>query len=140
MPEAADGLFQTGVAPTARFDLSPPGVDALLASGEGWVRKWDSAAQAPFLWNPAKHIFASIEDEESAALKGKYVREHGLAGVMFWDTDLIRPDVCSMRSIEDWGERRRLWALGVRLLGVRLGRPGRSATLRLLTLGPFDSR
>jgi len=85
VPEAADGLFQTGVAPTARLDLSPPGVDALLASGEGWVRKWDSAAQAPFLWNPAKHIFASIEDEESAALKGKYVREHGLAGVMFWE-------------------------------------------------------
>ena len=83
--DLADGLFQNGVAPAARLDLSPPGVAALLANGEGWVRKWDSSAQAPFLWNPTKHIFASIEDEESATLKGKYVREHGLAGVMFWE-------------------------------------------------------
>ena len=85
VPDVADGLFQTGLAPSTRLDLSPPGVDALLASGEGWVRKWDAAAQAPYLWNPTKHIFASIEDEESAMLKGKYVRERGLAGVMFWE-------------------------------------------------------
>src|SRR6185312_12775811 len=83
--DAADGLFQAGVAPGTRLDFSPPAVDALLASGEGWVRKWDSTAHAPFLWNPSTHIFASIEDEESAALKGKYAREHGLAGVMFWE-------------------------------------------------------
>ncbi len=85
VPDVADGLFQNGAAPPARLDLSPPGVAALLANGEGWVRRWDPSAQAPFLWNPTKHIFASIEDEESAALKGKYVREHGLAGVMFWE-------------------------------------------------------
>jgi chitinase len=85
VPDVANGLFQDGAAPSERLDLSPPGVDALLASREGWVRHWDSAAQAPYLWNAAKHIFASIEDEESATLKGKYVRKHGLAGVMFWE-------------------------------------------------------
>ena len=37
------------------------------------------------LWHRERHVFASIEDEESLRLKARYVREQDLAGVMFWE-------------------------------------------------------
>jgi chitinase len=52
---------------------------------QGFVRYWDATASAPFLYNPAKRTFVSYEDVESIALKCRYVREHKLGGVMFWD-------------------------------------------------------
>jgi chitinase len=30
-------------------------------------------------------IFISYEDEQSVGLKGSYVKERGLAGIMFWE-------------------------------------------------------
>lgn len=51
----------------------------------GFTRYWDSKAKAPYLWNPDKKIFISYEDSESMALKIKYIKELGLAGVMFWE-------------------------------------------------------
>jgi len=52
---------------------------------EGYVRYWDQAASAPYLYNSEKHIFVSYEDTESLAAKCLYVTQHKLAGVMFWD-------------------------------------------------------
>jgi chitinase len=80
-----NGLYQPGQALTTPLDTSPSGVDALLASGDGWLRGWDERAQAPYLWQRERQIFASIEDEESLRLKARYVREQDLAGVMFWE-------------------------------------------------------
>jgi chitinase len=51
----------------------------------GFTRYWDSAASAPYLYNSEKKIFVSYEDPESLALKCKYVLDHKLRGVMFWD-------------------------------------------------------
>jgi chitinase len=84
VPSSGNGLYQPGRPLATRLDTSPPAVAQLLASGDGWRREWDAVAQAPFLWNPAKRIFASIEDPESLAIKARYVREHGLGGMMFW--------------------------------------------------------
>ena len=81
----ADGVYQRGQPVQPRLDTSPLAVRALLAEGSGWVRQWDAAAQAPFLWNPTKKIFASFDDEESLALKAAYVRNHKLGGMMFWE-------------------------------------------------------
>jgi len=80
-----NGLYQPGQPLAMPLDMSPGGIDALLASGDGWVRGWDERAQAPYLWHRERHIFASIEDEESLRLKARYVREEDLAGVMFWE-------------------------------------------------------
>jgi chitinase len=52
---------------------------------QGFVRYWDQAASAPYLYNTEKHIFVSYEDTESLAAKCRYVTQHKLAGVMFWD-------------------------------------------------------
>ncbi len=58
---------------------------ARLAGHDGWVRGWDEAAQAPYLLNTARRLFVSYEDPESLGLKCRFVREHGLAGIMFWE-------------------------------------------------------
>jgi chitinase len=77
------GLYQPGRAPTERVDARHANVPALRA--QGFERVWDPVAQAPFLWHAEKRVFVSYEDEESLARKALYVREHGLAGMMFWE-------------------------------------------------------
>ena len=49
------------------------------------MRYWDEISKAPFLYNAGKGIFISYEDEQSIGLKGGYVKERGLAGIMFWE-------------------------------------------------------
>ncbi|MGL4996647.1 MAG: glycosyl hydrolase family 18 protein, partial [Deefgea sp.] len=48
-----------------------------------YTRHWDSAAKVPWLFDGDE--FISYEDAESIELKGQYVKEHGLAGAMFWE-------------------------------------------------------
>jgi chitinase len=50
-----------------------------------YTRYYDSVAIAPWLWNDAKKVFISIEDEQSMATKVDYVINNGLGGVMFWE-------------------------------------------------------
>lgn len=52
---------------------------------DGFTRYWDDAAKAPYLWNPETKTFISYEDEESIRLKIEYLKQKGLAGVMFWE-------------------------------------------------------
>jgi chitinase len=52
---------------------------------QGFVRYWDPIASAPYLYDSEKHIFVSYEDTESIAAKCRYVLQHKLGGVMFWD-------------------------------------------------------
>jgi chitinase len=51
----------------------------------GFTRYWDSTASAPYLYSPEKKVFVSYEDPESLSLKSKYVLDHKLRGIMFWD-------------------------------------------------------
>ena len=84
--EVADlnhGLFQPGKQVPNAFSNYANITSEML--NQGFVRYWDATASAPFLYNPAKRIFVSYEDVESIALKCRYVREHKLGGVMFWD-------------------------------------------------------
>lgn len=79
------GLFQVGKAiPGAYAPYSA--IEAnMLGEGQGFIRYWDDAAKAPYLYDASKHIFVSYEDTESLKLKCAYVLEHKLGGVMFWD-------------------------------------------------------
>jgi chitinase len=79
-----NGLYQPGVPLASRPDTTPPGIEALLASDASWMRGWDDVAQAPYLWHRTRHVFISIEDPQSLGLKARYVRDQGLAGMMFW--------------------------------------------------------
>jgi chitinase len=51
----------------------------------GFTRYWDPAASVPWLYNASTQTFVSYEDAESLALKCRYILDHKLAGVMFWD-------------------------------------------------------
>ncbi|HWB24298.1 MAG TPA: glycoside hydrolase family 18 protein [Chitinophagaceae bacterium] len=56
-----------------------------LVNKRGFVRYWDTAAHAPYLFNEARKIFITYDDEESVKDKCEYAMQHGLAGVMFWE-------------------------------------------------------
>ncbi len=78
-----NGLFQSGEpVPNAYANY-----DALSTTmlSQGYKRYWDAKASAPYLYNPHTQIFVSYEDPESLALKCKYVIDHKLAGIMFWE-------------------------------------------------------
>jgi GH18 family chitinase len=78
------GLFQPGGRPAERIDTSYTAL-SVLADRDGFVRHWDEWAQAPFLWNARQRVFVSYDDPQSLLVKCRYVREHGLAGAMFWE-------------------------------------------------------
>jgi chitinase len=83
--EAKDkGLYQPGKVLAERLDTKYPSLAGLVGK-DGWAREWDDVAQAAFLWNADKRTFVSYEDPESLRRKCRYVREGGLAGVMFWE-------------------------------------------------------
>ena len=77
-------LYQPG-KPPASFPGTSYGALRDLPGRDGWLRLWDDAAQAPWLWNPARRLFVSYEDPRSLRLKCRLVRERGLGGVMFWE-------------------------------------------------------
>ncbi len=84
--EVADqshGLFQPGKPVPNAFSNYANIAREMLHNG--FVRYWDSMASAPYLYNPVTRTFVSYEDVESVTLKCRYVREHKLRGVMFWD-------------------------------------------------------
>jgi chitinase len=80
---AADGLYQPGVA-VVGMNLSYGQLAEAVIGRAGFSRRWDAAAQAPFLWNANERIFISYDDPESLRRKASYVRAKGLGGVMFW--------------------------------------------------------
>ena len=56
-----------------------------LINKNGYKRFVDKAAKAPYLFNEKNKTFITYEDEQSVKNKCKYVKDHGLAGVMFWE-------------------------------------------------------
>ena len=56
-----------------------------LENKRGYVRYWDSAAHAPYLFNDERKIFITYDDQESVKDKCTYTKNAGLGGVMFWE-------------------------------------------------------
>lgn len=83
VPAANHGLFQSGIAVPDAYS----GYGAIVTNylDHGYTRFWDAQASVPYLYSDDKHIFVSYEDPESLSIKSKYVLDHKLAGVMFWD-------------------------------------------------------
>ncbi len=83
VPDTNHGLFQPGKPVPNAF----AGYGNIAASmlNHGYSRYWDAAASVPYLYNAEQKIFVSYDDPESLALKCKYVTDHGLAGIMFWE-------------------------------------------------------
>ncbi len=79
----AEGLYQPGTA-VEKMNLTYGRLAAEVVGRDGFARRWDATAHAPFLWNGDRRIFISYDDPESMRLKAGYVRAKGLGGVMFW--------------------------------------------------------
>ena len=77
------GLFQPG-KPIPNAFAKYGNITATMLNN-GFVRYWDPIASVPYLYNPEKKIFVSYEDPESLGLKSRYVLDHKLGGMMFWD-------------------------------------------------------
>ena len=66
-----------------------PGYDTLVESyinKNGYVRFFDEAAQAPWLFNG--NTFLSYDDEVSCRAKANFLKREGLVGIMFWEYGL----------------------------------------------------
>jgi len=79
-----NGLYQPGKAPGEEIQGGYGNVSKTLVNKQGYVRFWDDISKAPYLWNAEKRIFITYDDPESMRLKCRYLREKGMAGVMFW--------------------------------------------------------
>jgi chitinase len=83
VPAANHGLYQPGKQiPNARALYGNSPAEMLE---NGFVRYRDMQAQAPWLYNADKKVFVSYEDAESIIMKGQYVLDRNLRGIMFWD-------------------------------------------------------
>ena len=58
-------------------------LEANYINKNGFVRYWDDHAKAPYLFDGS--TFISYDDEESIKAKCRYVRDHGLLGLMYWE-------------------------------------------------------
>lgn len=85
VPSQNHGLFQPG-KPVPNANTNFANIAAtMLPSTSGFSRFWDSRAAVPYLYNATAQIFVSYDDPQSMALKCKYVVDHKLGGIMFWD-------------------------------------------------------
>ena len=69
-------------------ELPWPQLDKDYIGKNGYVRYWDSAAQAPWLWNAGLRRFISYDDPQSIAAKTAYVKSRHLGGIMYWEQSL----------------------------------------------------
>ena len=67
------------------FDWFGPDVSYADIDFTRFVRGWDAAAKAPYLWNAETGTFISYEDPRSLAEKARFVKDRRLGGVMFWE-------------------------------------------------------
>lgn len=89
------GRWWSGVTPSQRGRYQPYDTahgalpyDSLAAhyvNQNGFVRHWDDAAQAPYLWHPGRQAFVTYDDPASLQAKAAYVQAQGLGGVMYWE-------------------------------------------------------
>ena len=73
--------------PFTRFvgDISYADLAARTLNDPAFVRRWDAGAKASWLWNAATRTFISYDDPASVRAKADYAKDHGLAGVMYWE-------------------------------------------------------
>lgn len=59
-------------------------LDAFQEEHSGFKRYYDTVAQAPYLYNADKGLFATFDDSLSVKTKTEYALQNNLGGIMFW--------------------------------------------------------
>jgi len=55
-----------------------------LSVTNGFEKRWDAIANAPYAINTTRRLLATYDDERSIALKTNYAMDQKLGGIMFW--------------------------------------------------------
>lgn len=82
VPDRNNGLHQMASS-TGGYGPDFTTLAADYIDKNGYVRYWDEAACAPYLFNGSSLI--SYDDEESILHKCEHVKQNDLAGIMFWE-------------------------------------------------------
>ena len=82
VPDSGFGLYQKG---KFKMNVDYRNFGTQLSLDSGFISHWDDVANAPFLYNPEKKLFATYDDKRSIELKTKYAEDKGLGGIMFWE-------------------------------------------------------
>ena len=77
-------------------------IDGNLVNKNGFVRYWNDAVKAPYLFNAETGEFVSYDDVESLGYKINYVKQHGLGGAMFWEISGDRNFVLQNKLAHDF--------------------------------------
>lgn len=78
-----NGLYQAYGESIYADGITYPDIQKLMAEDSSFVRYWDDAAKAPYLYNG--DVFITYEDEQSLREKAKFIKAKGLRGFMIWE-------------------------------------------------------
>ena len=78
----SDGLYRKG---KFMYGVGFRDFHRLLGTDSGFVYHWDPVAQAPYMYNRERRLFATFDDTASIRLKTRYALAHHLGGIMFWE-------------------------------------------------------
>jgi chitinase len=82
VPSTRNGLHQTG---KFKKGINYNKFKRDIGAESGFVAYWDDVAKAPYSYNAGKGLFITYDDKKSMELKTKYVADHKLNGIMFWE-------------------------------------------------------
>lgn len=82
VPDVDHGLFQKA-ATTGQYSAGYTDLVDSYINKNGFVRYWDEAACAPYLFNGSTLI--SYDDPDSLSAKCDIIKNEGLLGIMYWE-------------------------------------------------------
>jgi len=100
VPNVSNGLFQNGTDKPAAWREHDGDWNVLARTrlkNSRYVRYWEARARVPWLYDSTSGTWVSYDDPQSVGEKVRYVREHGLGGVVIWE--LGGDDGSLMRAI-----------------------------------------
>jgi chitinase len=101
VPPENNGLYQPNKGPMGG-GIRYHQLVADFENKNGFEKRWDETAKAPYLYNPTDSIFITYDDTASVKLKTRYAIEKGLGGIMFWQLSGDSNDKSSLvRAIYD---------------------------------------
>ena len=80
--DAKNGLYQSG---KFKRGVNYKNFERDLSTSKGFVSYWDDVVKAPYSYNPQQKLFVTYDDKRSMDIKSKYVVDHKLNGIMFWE-------------------------------------------------------
>lgn len=77
-----NGLYQSG---KFKKGVNYKNFNSELSPSNGFTYYWDDVSKAPYAYNARQKLFVTYDDKRSIELKAKYVADHKLNGIMFWE-------------------------------------------------------